>query len=297
VSPADGVRRIGAVRAVRGYPLMVGVGVDRGAVLASWRRETIVQGAYAAVATTALLVLGAMALRRAERDRRNAEELERRVGERTVQLRDAVAARDMLLKELNHRVKNNLQLVIGLLKLQAAQRRGPAVDELVEQACRRIAAIAEVHASLYQGEQVGRLDAGAYLDDLCHRLAASFLERERGRVALEVDARPLWLKVDQAIPLGLIVNELVTNAFKHAFAGGGTGTVRVAFGPAPGGGWRLEVADDGRGAAEGVAASDRPGGLGSQLVDGFARQLGGTVQVEPAPSYQVRIEFPFVAEA
>jgi two-component sensor histidine kinase len=291
-SPADGVVRIGSFRPVSRYPLTVGIGLDREAVLADWHRATLIQGGYAAAAATALLILGLATFRRGEQERRDRAELEHRVDERTRQLQEAVAAREMLLKELNHRVKNNLQLVTSLLQLQAGRSREPAVDDLVAQTSQRIAAIAEVHASLYQGERIDRLEVGAYLEELCGRLAASFLEEDQGRATLLVEAQPLWLKVDQAVPLGLIVNELVMNAFKHGFADRDGGTVRVALHALDEGRWRLEVVDDGRGApAPATGPVEERGGIGMRLVDGFARQLGGAVRVEPGPGHRVRVDF------
>jgi PAS domain S-box-containing protein len=208
------------------------------------------------------------------------------------ELKTVIEQRDRLLIELNHRVKNNLQLVGSLLKIQAARSQEPAVARLVEQTGHRIAAIAQVHGSLYQGDSIGSLEFSAYLRDLCSQLAQSFVEA--GRVGLEVEARPLRLQVDQAIPLGLIVNELVTNAVKHGFANGCCGTVRVRCQPIADGAWRLEVGDE---AADGEAgAAPLPDGelrgLGMQLVEGFARQLGGTLRIERTPRYRVQVDFP-----
>jgi PAS domain S-box-containing protein len=210
------------------------------------------------------------------------------------ELRALVEQRDRLLLELNHRVKNNLQIVAGLLKIQGARGGNPAAARLFEQAGQRVAAIAQVHATLYQGDMVGSLEFAGYLRDLCHRLAQSFPEATEGRVALAVEAEEARLKLDQAVPLGLIVNELVTNAFKHGFAQGAAGTVHVRFRGAGGGRWRLEVADDGGAiVTEPEAGAPAPGGgLGVQLVQGFARQLGGTARFERAPRFRVRVEFP-----
>jgi two-component sensor histidine kinase len=141
---------------------------------------------------------------------------------------------------------------------------------------------------------VGSLEFGSYLRDLCDRLAQSFPEAMDGRVALAVEAEEARLNLDQAIPLGLIVNELVTNSFKHGFAQGGAGTVRVRFRGTSDGTWRLEVADDGGAAAMEPEAGGPPpgGGLGVRLVQGFARQLGGTARFERAPRFRVQVEFP-----
>ena len=157
-----------------------------------------------------------------------------------------------------------------------------------------IAAIAQVHGSLHQGGTGGSLEFAGYLRELCRQLADSFLEAGQGRVGLEVEAaEPVRVDVDRAIPLGLIVNELVTNAFKHGFReAGAAGTVRVRFQPAGGDAWRLEVLDEGAPWGEDEAAGELRAGLGMQLVEGFARQLHGTVTVERRPRFRVRVEFP-----
>lgn len=210
------------------------------------------------------------------------------------ELRGLVDERERLLLELNHRVKNNLQLVSSLLGIQAQRSGEPKVIELFEQAGQRIAAIAQVHGSLYRGDQVGTLEFSAYLRDLCDRLGASFLEDGgRRRAALRVEAEGARLDVDRAIPLGLIVNELVTNAFKHGLTRGGAEiAVRVRF-RAIEGGWRLEVidGDDGDDGDEGTVTVAP--GLGMKLVEGFARQLQGRVSVGRARGgYRVSVDLP-----
>jgi len=228
-------------------------------------------------------VVAALISMRDVTERRRAEEA----------LRALVEERDRLLVELNHRVKNNLQLVSGLLAIQAARGGDSGTAELFEQARQRIGAIAQVHASLYQSRRVGTLEFAAYLRDLCGALADSFVDDGRNRrVGLEVDAQPLWLEADRAMPLGLILNELVTNALKHGRREAGTASmVLVGLRPLDGGGaWRLEVTNDGPAPAE--DAGPARVGLGMQLVEGFARQLQGTVAVERAPRFRVWVDFP-----
>jgi two-component sensor histidine kinase len=288
VSPADGVTRIATTAKVAGYPLAVAIGFDRDAVLSPWRRATRLQAIYAAVASLAVLALGAAAFQRANHERSRRLGLEERVRERTAQLQQAVAGRDMLLLELNHRVKNNLQLVTSLLRLQASRIDDPRIEGLVRDFGRRIAAVAEVHGLLQRGEQVGSVEIGPYLQRLCQQLSASFLETQPRAVTVSVDAHSLTLDVDRAITLGLITNELVTNCFKHGLDESG-GSVRVALQPIGADRWRLEVVDDGPGPSE---AESQGGGIGMRLVDGLARQLGGTMTVERAAGFRVRVDFP-----
>jgi PAS domain S-box-containing protein len=192
---------------------------------------------------------------------------------RTEQEREAaLQQRELLLRELNHRVKNNLQMVSSLLNLQATRMDDPAAREQFRKATDRVQAVGDIHARLYQGDQLGVVDFDQYLQDLCARLRESMLE---GRsIRLEVETEPLTLDIDRAIPLGLIVNELVTNSIKHAFADEASGQIDVSL--KKGGAsevLRLTIADNGRGIGQDAA----PAGLGSRLVEGLMQQVGGTI--------------------
>ena len=191
---------------------------------------------------------------------------------------EALAQRDLLLRELNHRVKNNLQLVTALLHLQAARLDDAGMRAQFEQASSRVAAIAEIHASLHPAERmVGDVAVGDYLKRLCGRLTTAFLEKgEEERISLTVEADRQRSILDRALPLGLIVNELVTNALKHAFPSGGSGAIRISFARRDGG-WRLEVRDTGSGIPS--FPEERESGFGSKLVRLLVKQIGGTLHV------------------
>jgi two-component sensor histidine kinase len=184
--------------------------------------------------------------------------------------------RDLLLSELNHRMKNNFQMVASLLELQRGRAKGEAEKEALGQALNRVMGIAQAHRNLYvSGEDVSSIDVGAYLTDLCGHLAdALFMGR---MVRLDCKAEPASMERDRAVALGLIVNELVTNAAKHAFEEGVGGVISVTFAPTATG-WRLSVEDDGKGLPADFAKSKR--GLGRGLIDGFARQARGVLTIE-----------------
>jgi two-component sensor histidine kinase len=200
----------------------------------------------------------------------------------------ALRQRELLLKELNHRVKNNLQMVSSLLNLQAARMTDPVAQEQFRKAMDRVQSVGDIHARLYQGEQLGRIDFDQYLNDLCDRLRDSMLDGKA--ITLKVDAEPLVLDLDRAIPLGLIVNELVTNAIKHAFPDGSRGDIRVELRTGNGDGLRLSIGDSGRGIQDG-GGQDRQG-LGMRLVQGLLQQVGGTIEVKHAPGVNYRISIP-----
>jgi PAS domain S-box-containing protein len=156
----------------------------------------------------------------------------------------AIAEQELLLRELNHRVKNNLQMVSSLLNLQASRMSDPSAKEQFRKAIDRVQAVGDIHARLYQGEQFGRIDFDQYLEELCGRLRESMLDGKT--IELKVKTEPLALDIDRAIPLGLVVNELITNSIKHAFPNGaGNISVHLTKGE-PGEALRLSIADDGR---------------------------------------------------
>ena len=159
-----------------------------------------------------------------------------------------IAERELLLRELQHRMKNNFQTVASLLEMQLRRASDPPARQALREALGRVVSISDAHSSLYASSQdVGAVDMSAYLKDLCANLAeALFLGAV---VRLECRADAAALDRDRAVAVGLIVNELVTNAAKHAFADGRPGQIRVAFGR-EGADYRLVVEDDGKGLPE-----------------------------------------------
>ena len=186
--------------------------------------------------------------------------------------------------ELNHRVKNNLAMVSSLLQLQARDSRGQVRDQLLKAAA-RVQSIAEVHDALSRGAGAATVDFGTYLQDLCVSLSRSLAIEEQ--IALRVDAEPQDLAVDTAISLGMVVNELVTNAAKYAYPNGESGAIRVKFGR-EGDQLLLSVRDDGPGLPE----SPGPGGLGMRLVRSLLDQLGGEFRVHTGGGAAFEISLP-----
>ena len=217
------------------------------------------------------------------------------IREGEAQLREAVAARDMLLAEVNHRVKNSLQLVTSVLNMEAAQaeRAGEDGADRLRAAAARVRAIATVHAALYHGEDVRSVEFGGFLQTLCRHLAAAAGAEARG-IALAVEAETVRVSTDRAISLSLVVNELVTNAFKHAFPDGRVGAVRIALRRAGTDRLVLEVADDGTGSdGRALSGGGASGGLGQRLIDTLARQLGAEVRRDDdGVGVRVRMELP-----
>jgi len=197
-----------------------------------------------------------------------------------------LAERDLMLRELEHRMKNNFQTVASLLELQLRRAADEPAKQALREALDRVVSISNAHRNLYATEgDVRAVDMSIYLRDLCADLAeALFLGQ---LVRLECRAEPETLDRDRAVAVGLIVNELVTNAAKHAFTDGRPGQIRVAF-ARQGHGYRLTVEDDGRGLPEDFAT--RRQGLGRGLVEAFTRQAGGQLSVGEGPGARFEVE-------
>jgi two-component sensor histidine kinase len=198
----------------------------------------------------------------------------------------AVARQAEMFEELNHRVKNNLTLVAGLLQMQARGAE-PAVREQLIKAVDRVQSIAQVHQALYRGGRNDDIDFGAYLKDLCASLSRSLMAD--GRIALEVQAEAANLPIDMVIPLGMAVNELVTNAVKYAYPPPGTGLVSVDF-RRDRDQFRLTVGDGGCGLPEPAKAG--AGGLGMTLVNSLVGQVRGRLVVRRHPGATFEITVP-----
>jgi two-component sensor histidine kinase len=176
--------------------------------------------------------------------------------------------------ELHHRVKNSLANAASLLKLQATPDADPRVVAAIEQAANRIHAIADLHGLLYTVESQDAVDLGVYVRDFCERLAQSLFEDRR--VQIKVMTEQAMAPFEQAAPFGVILNELVTNAAKHAYPAAGEGVICVELRADPDV-LVLRVSDAGRGLA---AGAERPGGIGMRLVRSLAKQLHGELHVQ-----------------
>ncbi|TNC15718.1 GAF domain-containing protein [Methylobacterium terricola] len=189
-------------------------------------------------------------------------------------LRDALDHQVQLTREMSHRVKNSLGVVAGLLRLQARDAQSDEVRHALEDAGARIATVAEVHDHLWRGiHQLGMVDLAEFLRELVAKLQE---EAPGHRLACQAD--PKVISADQAIPIGLVVTELVTNAVKHAYPQE-TGPVQVAL-SVKAEGLRLTVRDDGIGLPPGFDVSMRQRSLGLKIIASLIRQLDGRLSTE-----------------
>lgn len=221
------------------------------------------------------------------------EDLERLVTERTAQLRASLTDKEILLREVHHRVKNNLQLVSSLLYLQSRNLADAAAQRALADSRDRIAAIAMVHDHLYRSTGLERVELDQYVGTLVMSLADTMSALSRKvQITRKIDG--VQLPIDRAIPCGLIVNELLTNAVKHAFIDGRHGHILVEGTRAPDGRITVRVADDGIGLSRDPSTSPT---LGLQLVRTLVEQLDGELEVDVTEGTSFRIRFEEMGRA
>jgi PAS domain S-box-containing protein len=189
----------------------------------------------------------------------------------------ALAAKEMLLKEVHHRVKNNLQIISSLLNMQAELLPEPALKGALLESRRRVESMAMIHERLYLNEDFDQLDFRQYVESLAHELFNIYFINSN-LVSLKLELEPVSLELNQAIPCGLILNELMSNCLKYAFPDGRPGEILVALG-CNDGQVTLRVADNGIGLPAGLDWR-KSQSLGLQIVNILARQLMGTVRQE-----------------
>jgi two-component sensor histidine kinase len=192
--------------------------------------------------------------------------------------RSSLHEKEALLKEIHHRVKNNLQAISSLLNLQARYLPDPAARKIFTQSQCRVQSIALVHEQLYRSVDLAHVDFHQYVESLVDNLFHTHDAGDRG-IAREVDVGGVQLPIDLAIPCGLLVNELVTNSFKHGFPGGRRGTIRVSLREEQPGSLHLMVADDGVGIPPDLDLRSTRS-LGLDLIFTFVNQLHATLEVK-----------------
>jgi two-component sensor histidine kinase len=219
------------------------------------------------------------------RDLNERQDLQR--AKQALELKDR--QKDLLLKEVDHRVKNSLQIVSSLLYLQS--RTAGAAEAQFRNAAARISAIAAVHHQLHKADYAGTVQLDQYLTDLCEEIATASGSSERSR-SLTVDALPLTISNDIAVPLALIVNELLTNAIQHSQPVAEGGAIRVVVSSHPND-FSVSVSDPGSGPDPSRATL----GLGTKLVDALTHQIKATITKQSLiTGYTVTVTVPNCSE-
>ena len=205
-------------------------------------------------------------------------------------LRDSLSEKEVLLKEIHHRVKNNLQIISSLLNLQSLNFRDPIALAHFKDSQNRVRSMALIHEHLYRSDDLASIDFGKYLRDLSGQLFQSY-KSQNNKVELNIEVSNIYLDIDTAIPCGLLLNELMSNALKHAFPNGREGRICVEMRSNDKGMYQLTVWDDGIGMPIEIDYR-KTSSLGLQLVNSLTRQLGGTLDMNNETGTRFTIEFP-----
>lgn len=205
-------------------------------------------------------------------------------------LKAALQEKEILLRETHHRVKNNLQVISSLLDLQAEASADPQVRAMFEDSQHRIRAMALIHETLYRGDGLAQINAADYLQPLSAQLAEAY-RTLNNRVVLKCQVEEVWLSINKAVPCGLILNELLSNALKHAFPEAATGEILIVLRREAPGSCTLIVSDTGIGFPEGLDFRTTES-LGLQLVCLLTEQIEGTISLERRGGTAISITFP-----
>jgi len=219
----------------------------------------------------------------------------RDVTERTLadeKIRTSLREKEALLKEVHHRVKNNLQVVSSLLGLQSRVINDPALRKMFEESQNRVYSMALLHESLYQSDNLSQIDFPEYIEQLADHLFRSY-GVTADRIRLRTDFEPIALHMDAAVPCGLIINELLSNSLKYAFPDGRSGEIRMGLHGLKNSEIHLVIADDGVGLKNCVDWTTTRS-LGLRLVRSLAQQLGATIEVSSEKGMEVQLTFPAV---
>lgn len=205
------------------------------------------------------------------------------------QLRVSLQEKELLLKEVHHRVKNNLHIISSLLDLQSDYVTDENLLDLFADSQNRIQAMALIHEQLYQAKDFGRIDFSEYIHRLVSNLSFSW-GNQMESVQTIIDAEAIPINLDTAIPCGLLINELVTNAFKHAFPNGRSGHVKIQLSRCPSQRFHLSIQDDGIGFPKEMDWQNSAS-LGLKLVQILAKQLKAEIQFDHSQGTEVAFTF------
>jgi len=193
-------------------------------------------------------------------------------------LKASLKEKEVLLREVHHRTKNNMAVISALVSLQASHIQDPELLQVFRETENRIKAMALVHEKLYQSANLSDIDLGNYLKDLTHQIFRTYRTEDQC-VHLEMDLDPATVTLDTAIPCGLILNELLSNSFKHGFKGRKEGRIRLELSSSPSGEIRMAFSDDGNGLPPDLDVR-QASSLGLQLVVNLAEsQLSGRLEL------------------
>lgn len=234
-------------------------------------------------------------------NKRREAQLKQKIEEKTVELQQSLTElansndsvlvslkeKELLLKEVHHRVKNNLQLVMSLLNIQARDNELMSIDDFIEKGQSRITSMVLIHENLYHRENIGEIDFQEYIQSLTQNIKDTFGDKTKN-ITFIVEAVEIYFDIETAVPLGLICNELITNSMKHAFPDNKKGTILISISRTKSTTYELVISDNGIGKANSVSSKKS---LGLELVRLLTMQLKGTLVQETSSGTTYRIIF------
>jgi len=248
---------------------------------------------YLVIAALVLALLLALAFYRNYRNTKKTNRIIARQQQETEEkkriIEISLTEKETLLKEIHHRVKNNLQIISSLLNLQANRTDDENLKRIMNEARNRISSMALIHQKIYQSGNLSSVDFQAYIEQMAQSIDANF-NNEKKNITQHINTNNISLDIDTSIPLGLIINELLTNSYKYAFAGRDSGTINISLKEKNAEELELHVSDDGKGLPEHFDPSTL-NSLGVKLVKGLASQVNGSVRFESNRGTHCFIDF------
>lgn len=275
-------------RSYLGVPIFVGDDVTGVISIQSVQREGVFDDSSVRLLETIAATVGTAIQNSQLYSDMQLEVVTRQRAEEEIKL--SLKEKEVLLKEIHHRVKNNLQIITSLLNLQSAQIKDPEAVMLFRESQSRVRSMALIHEKLYQSKDLARIDFDGYVHDLMVYLFRSYAANP-DQIRMHIETHDIFLGIDTAIPCGLIISELVTNTIKYAFPDGKRGNLYVSLGPEDEGNLLLYVRDDGVGFPENFNWRESDS-LGLQLVSTLSSQLHGKIEVSGQGGTSFRITFP-----
>lgn len=212
-------------------------------------------------------------------ERRKAEE----------KIKSSLKEKEIILKEIHHRVKNNLQVISSIFYLQAEKVNDPRLSEIINECKDRVRSMSIIHENFYQSDDLTRIDFGQYLKNLLTNLVLSYgINTEK--IGIELNVKNTFLSIDIAIPCGLLINELISNALKHAFPGETTGKISIEMYSTDNVNFTLKIKDDGIGIPESIDFKNTDT-LGMELITTLTSQLEGTIELNRSEGTEFIIKF------
>jgi two-component sensor histidine kinase len=214
---------------------------------------------------------------------------DRKLAEARIQA--SLQEKEVLLREIHHRVKNNLQVIHSLLKLQSSYTDDPKTLQMFQESQNRIRSMALIHELLYQSQDLARIDFGSYIQTLVKQLARSYsISLDTITWEIDVDPQDIQIGIDTALPCGLLINELISNALKYAFPQGQPGQIKISLRACNNQEFTLVISDNGVGIPADLDFRNTDS-LGLQLVCGTTGQIGGTIELNRTQGTTFTIKF------